>query len=331
MSAGGRRPEPRTGGPAVTRKAAVVGAGVMGHAIAQVFATAGWETVLIDRQPELLATARRRIRANLRTLARLGALEAAAGDAALARIRTTTRLEEGVAGAAFVQETIPEELRAKRALFRALGELAEGAVLGSNAATIPIRDLARGMRAQERIIGVHWINPPYVVPVVEVIPSRWTAPGVTRRARDLLRAIGKVPVVCRDIPGKIILRVQFAMLNEAIRLVEIGAASPEDIDTAVRLSTGLRLPIFGPLRLSDFHSTHRNTLDGMRFLYRATRDPKFRPPRLLREKVRRGELGIWSGKGFYDYPEGYQRLARWRDAKLIESVATLRRLGVVPG
>jgi 3-hydroxybutyryl-CoA dehydrogenase len=303
----------------------------MGHAIAQVFATAGWETVLIDRRPEALRAALRRIRANLRTLVRFGALKAEAVGPALARIRTTAHLGDGVAGAAFVQETIPEDLRAKRALFAALGALAGGAVLGSNAATIPIHDLARGMRARDRIVGVHWVNPPYVVPVVEVIPSRWTAPAVTRRAGGLLRAIGKVPVVCRDIPGKIILRVQAAMLNEAIHLVEIGAATPEAIDTAVRLSTGLRLPIFGPLRFSDFHSTHKNTLEGMRFLYRATGDRKFRPPRLLREKVRRGELGIWSGKGFYDYPQGYTRLAGWRDARLIELVARLRQLGVVPG
>jgi len=246
------------------------------------------------------------------------------------RISSTRRLSEGIDGAVFIQETIPEDLKLKRNLFHELSEIPGDAILGSNAATIPIKEIAAGMKARRRIVGVHWIGPAYIIPAIEVIPSRWTAPDVVQRTRDLLRKAGKVPIVCKDIPGKIILRVQFAMLNEAIRLLAMGAASAVDIDAAVRLSTGLRLPVFGPLGLSDFVSTHRNTLNGMEFLYHATGDQKFKPPRLLKEKVKRGHLGIWAGKGWYDYDEGYEKLAKWRDRMLIESVRMCTELGIVP-
>lgn len=312
----------------VADKVAVIGAGVMGHGIAQVFAASGFETTLIDKYPKALATALARIRENLRTLAELGVMRAPAAKATLGRITTTTRVDEGIAGAVFIQETIPEELRLKRNLFRMLGEAGGEAVLGSNAATIPIKDIAAGTKAKRRIVGVHWMGPPHVVPVVEVIPSRWTAPAVLKWTGGLLRKAGKVPVVCKDIPGKIILRIQFAMVNEAIRLLQSGAATAEDIDTAIRLSTGLRLAVFGPFRFLDFVSTHQNTLNGMKFLYNATRDPKFKPLRLLKEKVRKGHLGIWTGKGWYDYSQNYRDLAKWRDRMLIKSVTALRQLEV---
>ena len=201
----------------------------------------------------------------------------------------------------------------KRNLFETLDEIGGEAILGSNAATIPIREIAAGMKARKRIIGAHWVSPPYLVRVVEVIPSRWTAPDVIQQTGKILRRAGKVCVVCRDIPGKIILRIQFAMLNEAIHLLEIGAASAEDIDTAVRLSTGLKMSVFGPLKGTDFTSTHANVLNGMRFLYNATGDEKYRPSRLLKNNVKSGRLGIWAGKGWYDYAEDYKTLARQRD------------------
>lgn len=311
-------------------KVAVIGAGVMGHGIAQAFAASGFETTLIDKHPEALKTSLVRVRENLRTLVGLGVMSAQAAKSTLRRITTTTRVAEGIEGAVFIQETIPEDLRLKRKLFAMLDEAGGEAVLGSNAATIPIKDIAAGMKSRRRILGVHWLAPAYVVPVVEVIPSRWTAPGVLGRTRGLLRKAGKIPVVCKDIPGKMILRMQFAMLNEAIRLLETGAASAEDIDTAVRLGTGLRLAVFGPLKLTDFVSTHRNTLNGMRFLYQATGDEKFKPPRLLKEKVKKGHLGIWTGEGWYKYPQGYPALAKFRDRTFIQSISALRKLGIVP-
>lgn len=314
----------------VAEKVAVIGAGVMGHGIAQAFAGSGFETALIDTSQEALETSLVRIRANLGNLVELKAIRPGQADSTMRRIITTRRLLEGVEGAVFIQETIPEDLKLKRDLFAVLDKVRGKAIIGSNSATIPICRIAAGMKARKRILGVHWISPPYIVPAVEVIPSKWTTPGVIRRAKDLLRKTGKVPVVCKDIPGKLILRMQFAMMNEAIHLLEIGAASAEDIDNAVRLSTGLRLAIFGPLKLSDFASTHKNTLNGMKFLYKATRDEKFKPSRLLKQKVQRGHLGIWTGKGWYDYAEGYEKLARWRDSILVKSVRALRRLGVVP-
>ena len=311
----------------MAQKVAVIGAGVMRHGIAQAFAASGFETALVDKHSKALKTALARIRGNLDTLVELKAMSARQAKSALGRIATTTKLTEGVAGAVFVQETIPEDLRSKRNLFEALDEVAGEVILGSNAATIPIRDIAAGMKARKRIIGVHWVSPPYLVRVVEVIPSRWTAPEVVVRTRDFLGKAGKVSVVCRDIPGKIILRIQFAMLNEAIHLLETGPASAEDIDTAVRLSTGLRLAVFGPLKGTDFTSTHRNALNGMKFLYKATGDRKYKPLRLLMDNVRKGRLGIWSGKGWYDYDEDYSTLAKRRDRILIKLTAALGKIG----
>ena len=312
----------------VAEKVAVIGAGVMGHGIAQAFAASGFETTLIDKSPKALRTSSIRIRENLGTLVELKVMTARQAKATLRRIATTTRLAEGIAGAIFVQETIPEDLRLKRDLFEMLDNLAgDKAILGSNAATIPIKDLATGMKARKRIIGAHWVSPPYLVRVVEVIPSRWTAPEVTRRTGELLRKAGKVPVVCRDIPGKIILRIQFAMLNEAIHLLEMGAASAEDIDTAVRLSTGFRLSVFGPLKGTDFTSTHKNALNGLRFLYKATGDRKYKPSRLLIENVKKGRLGIWSGKGWYDYDQDYKTLAKRRDRILVRLMTSLGKIG----
>ncbi len=312
----------------MAEKVAVIGAGVMGHGIAQAFAASGFETTLIDKSPKALQTSLIRIRENLSTLVELKVMTTRQAKSVLRRIATTTRLSEGIAGAVFVQETIPEDLRLKRNLFEILDDVAgDEAILGSNAATIPIRDIAAGMKARKRIIGAHWVSPPYLIRVVEVIPSKWTAPDVTRRTRELLRKAGKVSVVCRDIPGKIILRIQFAMLNEAIHLLEIGAASAEDIDTAVRLSTGLRLSVFGPLKGTDFTSTHQNALNGLRFLYKATGDRKYKPSRLLIDNVKKGRLGIWSGKGWYDYAEDYKTLAKRRDSILIKLIATVGKIG----
>jgi 3-hydroxybutyryl-CoA dehydrogenase len=311
----------------MAEKVAVIGAGVMGHGIAQAFATAGFETALIDKQAKALKTSSLRIRENLKTLVELKALGARQAKSALARITTTTRLAEGVHGAIFVQETIPEDLQSKRDLFETLDEMTGEAILGSNAATIPIHDIAAGRKARKRIIGVHWVSPPYLVRVVEVIPSKWTAPEISARTRALLAKAGKVPVLCRDIPGKIILRIQFAMLNEAIHLLESGAASAEDIDAAIRLSTGLRLSVFGPLKGTDFTSTHRNALNGMNFLYKATGDRKYKPSRLLIDNVKKGRLGIWSGKGWYDYTDDYKTLARRRDRILVKLTAALGKIG----
>ncbi|MCC6474073.1 MAG: 3-hydroxyacyl-CoA dehydrogenase family protein [Burkholderiales bacterium] len=308
-------------------RVAVIGAGVMGHGIAQAFAASGSETTLIDTHAGALRTALVRIRQNLSTLVGLEVMSAAQARSALGRISVTTRLSEGVAGADFVQETIPEDLRLKRSLFASLSELPERAIIASNAATIPISRLAASMKARRRMIGAHWIGPPHIVPVVEVIPSKWTAPVVTRRTREILTGAGKVPVVCADIPGKIILRIQFAMLNEAIHLLDIGAASAQDIDTAVRLSTGLRLPVFGPLRQSDFVSTHGNTLKGLRFLYGATGDKKYRPSKRLAGMVKKGEQGIWTGKGWYAYSEDYETLARRRDRVLVRLLSMLGKIG----
>ncbi len=117
------------------------------------------------------------------------------------------------------------------------------------------------------------------------------------------------------------------MLNEAIHLLDTGAASAEDIDTAVRLSTGLRLSVFGPLKGTDFPSTHQNALNGLRFLYKATGDRKYKPSRLLIDNVKKGRLGIWSGKGWYDYAEDYKTLAKRRDSILIKLIATVGKIG----
>src|SRR6202045_2867509 len=223
----------------------------MGHGIAQVFALAGHDVAITDADAPTLASARDRILVNLREL----------GDdvTAVERVRACAGLAEAVAEADFVVEAVREDLGVKQQLFADIERSARpDAILASNTSVIPITAIMGRLDHRARALGTHWWNPPYLVPLVEVIGTRWTSPETMERTLALLAAAGKTPVhVKKDVPGFIGNRLQHALWREAIALVESGICDAETVDTVTKASFGLRLAVLGPLENADLVGTEQ--------------------------------------------------------------------------
>jgi len=227
------------------RSIAIVGGGLMGSGIAQVFAVAGLEVLIFEPSAAVRATIRPRIAADLRL---------SQHDEALAdRVILTDDLEQAVVHAEFVTEAAPEKLELKQSIFADLVRHAQpNAILASNTSVIPIHRIAAGLPTPERIIGTHWWNPPGLVPLVEVIQSAGTSPATVAATMDLLASIGKSPAhVTKDVPGFVANRLQHALWREAIAMVAEGVCDPATLDACVKNSFGLRLPVLGPLENAD--------------------------------------------------------------------------------
>ncbi|MCG5237969.1 3-hydroxyacyl-CoA dehydrogenase family protein [Xanthobacter oligotrophicus] len=273
---------------------AVVGAGLMGHGIAQVFATRGHQVRVFDPMPEALASLRSRIDANLSALGQ--------DPGAARRVLPCQKLADAVAGVGLVIEAATENLNAKRALFAKIEASAPAdAILATNTSVIPIGSIMAGLARPERALGTHWWNPPYLVPLVEVIGTDRTAPDVVSRTMDILAAAGKTPVhVRRDVAGFIGNRLQHALWREAISLVEEGVCDAETVDTVVKASFGLRLAVLGPLENADLVGTdltlaiHETIIPAL--------NCEAGPSAYLRDLVAQGRLGMRSGEGFRHWP-----------------------------
>ena len=282
---------------------AVIGAGLMGHGIAQVFAVAGHPVGVFDPVQAALDALRDRIRANLRDLGQ----DQAAAD----RVEPVPVLAEAVRGAAFVVEAALEDLDLKRRLFAEVEAAAPAdAVLASNTSVIPISRIMEGLRDRSRALGTHWWNPPHLVPLVEVIGTEWTSPACIEATIALHAGIGKTPVhVKRDVAGFVGNRLQHALWREAIALVEQGICDAETVDTVVKASFGRRLAVLGPLENADLVGTdltlaiHRTVLPEI--------DARPGPSPYLEELVASGRLGMKSGEGFRAWtPEQQAELRR---------------------
>jgi 3-hydroxyacyl-CoA dehydrogenase len=235
-------------------KVALIGAGLIGRAWAIVFARAGRRVALYDAMPGVAQQAIARIDANLADLQRAGLVDDPA--AILARIAPVATVEDAVAGAVHVQENGPEELGVKQALFRTLdAAAAPEAVLASSSSAIPASAFTKDLPGARRCLVAHPVNPPYLVPLVELAPAPWTAAETVARTRDLMSAVGQVPIeVRREIDGFILNRLQGALLNEALRLAAEGYASVEDIDKCVADGLGLRWSFMGPFETIDLNA-----------------------------------------------------------------------------
>jgi 3-hydroxybutyryl-CoA dehydrogenase len=285
-----------TGGSGVTR-AAVVGAGQMGNGIAHVFATSGHAVTMIDVSAEALARGRDTIARNLDRQVKKGALEAAAADAALARVQTATALD-AVADAQIVVEAATERVDLKFRIFEDLDRLAPaGAILATNTSSISITEIAARTKRPELVIGMHFMNPVPVMQLVEVICGLATSDETTQLVMALSRALGKTPVEVNDFPGFVANRILMPMINEAIYCVMEGVGTPEAIDTVMKL--GMNHPM-GPLTLADFIGLD-TCLAILEVLHEGLGDPKYRPCPLLRKYVAAGWTGRKSGRGFYQY------------------------------
>jgi 3-hydroxybutyryl-CoA dehydrogenase len=232
-------------------QAAIIGAGLMGHGIAQVFATAGYCVRITDADEKALNAAPQRISASLAELS----IEAAP---VLARIQFTPSLTETLDGCTVVIEAVPERIELKRALFQQIGEIApHDALLATNTSSIPVTEIGRNLpnHTRRRLVGLHWWNPPVLIPLVEVIRAEFVDLAFFDRAFELMKLVGKEPVrVEKDIPGFIGNRLMHAFWREALSLVDAGVCDAETIDIVVKRGFGLRLPVLGPMENADLVS-----------------------------------------------------------------------------
>jgi 3-hydroxybutyryl-CoA dehydrogenase len=279
----------------------VAGAGLMGSGIAQTAIASGFEVVLREIEQGLANRGADNIRQRLERQVSRGKLESQARDAALARLKTTTELQQA-ARADFVIEAITENFEAKRELFSQLDRICPPeTILASNTSSIPITRLAAATRRADRVIGMHFFNPVPVMRPVEIIRGRETSDATLEAALALGRALGKTPITSLDYPGFIVNRMLVPFINEAIWALMQGIGSPEDIDNGARL--GLNHPM-GPLELADFVGldTHYAICN---VLWEGLHDPKFAAPPLLRQLIEAGHYGRKTGRGFYRYaPDG---------------------------
>ncbi len=284
----------------ISRTVAVVGSGLMGSGIAQVAATAGWQVILRDVTDDALARGTTGIRRSLETFARKGKLPEGGVEGILERITTTTDLG-AVAKAGIVVEAVFERLDVKREVFAELDRICpDGTILATNTSAIPITRIAAATDRPESVVGTHFFSPVPMMGLCELVRGHRTSDPTLERAREFAESVGKTCVVVnRDIAGFVTTRLISALVVEAVRLVEDGVATAEDIDTACKLGFGHAM---GPLATTD--------LTGVDVLRHATRniwdetaDPKFFPPELLTRMVEAGELGRKSGRGFYDYDQ----------------------------
>ncbi len=276
----------------------MIGAGTMGRGIAQVSAMAGHEAVLCDVDAGQLERALAGVEATLDKGVRLGKVAEAARDEALARLAGTGRLREAVEGADLVIEAVPEAMALKKRVF-AEAEAAAGAgtILATNTSSLSVTEMGAGLRSPERLLGLHFFNPVHIMALVEIVKGERTAPAAVERSLSFVRGLGKEPIVVTDSPGFASSRLGIVLGLEAIRMVEAGVASPEDIDKAMVL--GYRHPM-GPLRLTDLVGLDVR-LGIARYLHDALGSEAFRPPALLERMVAEGRLGKKSGRGFYDW------------------------------
>jgi 3-hydroxybutyryl-CoA dehydrogenase len=310
----------------------IVGAGGMGSGIAQKFAMQGVAVDLVDLSTQILERSLEQIRRALRSLVEGDYLSQAEADKVLPRIRPSADLQSAC-NARFVLEAVNENLELKRQLFGRLDQLCPPeTVLASNTSSLSISAIASAVARRGRVIGCHWLNPPYLVPLVEVVRGTETSAEVVQYCVGLLESAGFVPAVCKDVPGFVVNRLQWMLLNEILNLVERGIVNAEDADNIVSLGLGARLALYGPLKSNDLFADKTLTQHGFRYMFGETGDPRFKPSRLLEEKIAQGALGIKSGKGWYDYSgASFEDLKRSRDANLMKIIRFLRDEGFYPG
>jgi len=286
----------------------------MGLGVAECFAAAGISVVLTDATPELTREAKRRLVRRAKGHADAGLL----AESVVGRVEAA-EIADDAAGAVgdvdLVFEAVPEDIGLKEEILGACSEGApEDAVIVSNTSSLPINDLSEFVGRPERFCGMHWFNPPEWTPGVEVIPAAATAPEVVERLVEFLRAIGKRPAVVGDGPGFVANRLQNALFLEAVRCVEEGLASPQEVDEVVRSCFGFRLPFFGPFQISDMAGldVYENVLD----VLKEGLGDRFEAPQSLRRLVEEGRTGTKSGAGFLEYTdEERERLLLERDRR----------------
>lgn len=280
------------------RKICVLGAGVMGHGIAQVCSQAGYKVNLSDIKDELVEAGIARIKKFLSGSVERQKMTQAEADAVLARIEGTTDLTKAVSDADLVIEAIVEDIDIKKQVFREIDEICpKETIFASNTSAQSITEMAIATKRPEKFIGMHWFNPPQLMQGIEVVVHERVSEDTVKTITELCRKLGKVPGICKDSTGFIVNRLLQIWYNEGLNMYDEGIAEPRDIDTAYREGCGFRM---GPFELRDMVGLDTGLAITMTHYREYMRD-QFKPPRCLVMKVRAGELGRKTGRGFYDY------------------------------
>ena len=281
---------------------AVLGAGTMGHGIAQVAAAGGYQVMLRDIDEPAVLRGRESIERNLAKAIQLGKMTEADRDQTLDRIQTTTRLSD-IAGVDLVIEAAPEKLDLKQTLLREVESLTKAeCIFATNTSSLSISEIAATAGRPENVVGMHFFNPVHIMRLIEIVVGGRTSEATTAAVREVARQMKKEPIIVKDVPGFASSRLGVTLGLEAMRMVEQGVASARDIDTAMEL--GYNHPM-GPLRLTDLVGLDVR-LSIAEYLHRKLGSEAFRPPEILRRMVSEGKLGKKSGQGFYDWNDNDQ-------------------------
>lgn len=297
----------------------IIGAGMMGHGIALIFAERGYNTCLYDIQEEYLNKAIVNIESDLKAMAKKGIISNERIASITGKIRITIDIKEACADSHFVVEAAPENLELKQDIFHELDMLcASDAILATNTSVISVSEIAAKATGKERITGTHFWNPPYLVPLVEVVKGNQTSEDVQDTTYQLLKKVGKHPVkVMKDVPGFIGNRLQHALWREAISIVEKGIADAAGVDDVIKKGFGLRLPVLGPLENADMVGLDLVLSIHDYILKYIEASPE--PSPVLKNKALDGQLGFKSGQGFYSWtPETIEASRRKLQDYLLE-------------
>lgn len=309
------------------RAIGIIGAGLMGHGIAQVFALKRYKVKLFDNDPNVLQSAPEKIHNNLQTLLEMHLVEPQEIEDCLNHLQLCHTLPEMCEGVELTIEAVSENVDLKRAIFGELEALTTPqTILCSNTSGISIGLISENLRFKERVIGTHFWNPPHIVPCVEVIKSQFAADEVFHTVIELMERVGKKPVrVLKDIPGFLGNRLQHALWREAISLVEKGIAAPEDIDRVVKYGFGLRLPFIGPLETADLAGLDL-VYDIHKYLF-SDLENRSTPSPLLKTLLDQKATGVKSKKGFYHWTdERTKQIIQQRDKALLKITEVIKGL-----
>lgn len=306
----------------IEKSVVMAGAGTMGASLAQVYAKAGYKTVVYDIADNCLERGRHLIEINEKTLVDEDIITAEESEKIMSLITFTTD-KSCFSDCGLVVESIVENMDIKKNFWKEVSALVkDDTLLATNTSGLHITEIAEAVKGPERFVGQHWLNPPHLLPLCEIVVGEKTSEDTVKKMRQLVKELGKSPVVVKDINGFLINRIQFAVLREALYLVETGAATVEDIDTVMKAGMGLRYAALGPFGVADFGGL--DTFDHINsYLNESLCDSKEGSP-LLRKMVEEGKLGVKSGEGFYDYSgDKADKAVAQRDKLYIELAKTL--------
>ena len=315
---------------------ACLGAGRMGRGIAVAFAYAGHPVAMIDVKAgrsveqftKLEAEALDEVRKTLGSLTRIGMLKEGDADIVISRVSVVraSASDAALADAGIIFEGVPEVVDLKREVLGAASKaVGPDVIIASTTSTILVDDLSGAIEHPNRFLNVHWLNPAYLIPLVEISPGKATDPDNIARVKTLLEGIGKVPVVCAATPGFIVPRIQALAMNEAARMVEEGVASAEEIDKAIRYGFGFRYAVLGLLEFIDWGGGDI-LYYASRYLEGALGSNRYRAPEVISNNMRDGRIGLRTGAGFLDY-SGLD-IDAYREKRLADMVAMLRHFGL---